>query len=807
MAKHMNYTTLDEIRGELIKQLKNQSLYPVIGAGFTIGCFARNGKTPSGNEMKTEMIQQISTQGQDITALLTRDLKQISKYYKSIVPRNTRTQYLLDNFTEVTLPDYSANFLKINWKYIYTFNIDTAIEDNSKFKNVILPNKQGDDKNISHLNNCIFKVHGDVIDYCKYAESECYIFDEKEYAQSITKNAYILNKLKHDFSYNNLIYIGCSLSDELDLLSITRDNGFSSNTKRYYVTDSKPDTFKEIDLTTYGITDIILIDNYREFYNKFYDIYCESEKIVDDELAAFSNPALNFISATFEDNKDFFYLSKLLYNAKTKQLNIPNYFIDRTIITENLLPEMKHNTIQFLCGGRISGKSYALASIVKNIRDQDVYYFDSRYSLTQDSIDNLILKKNTVICFDTSSISKEQIFYLKDNIITLEQNNINIIICINRSDKDVISSIKKMTSDDKIALYELNNKLNETECDMINQKLPHLSIPDFDKAKSILDNLLIASDINLSPYKECKNNFDINNEYSMLIFILLAINEKISSQEFVEFGIEREVYDLLHKLSPIIDEDYTSLIERNTLNSSAYKIYANSRYWLLSKLGSYASDPNMHKLIINAYHSIIECLIDNHGTNFRDLEGYIKYDIINEIFFRPVHGNLLLIKKLYDSLDDLLASEPQFYHQKAKCYLWHCDYSTDKNKEISDALRFSKLAKHNLSLRSNTQNNKVIISLAHIEFTIALIYAKINSLENFSNTEIFKESIPVLLNSLTNPLNKEYFLGLMRRNNKKINDINIFYNYVTTNDLSKYSLNTTEKRNLDELINYIFKIK
>ena len=268
-----------------------------------------------------------------------------------------------------------------------------------------------------------------------------------------------------------------------------------------------------------------------------------------------------------------------------------------------------------------------------------------------------------------------------------------------------------------------------------------------------------------------------------------------------------EIYELLHKLSPIIDEDYTSLIERDTFNSSSYKVYANSRYWLLSKLGFYASEPDMHKLIINAYHTIIECLISNHGINYRNLEDYIKYDVINEIFFRPEHGNLLLIKKLYDSLDDLLASEPQFYHQKAKCYLWHCDYSSDKNKEISDALRFAKLAKHNLSLRSNTNNNKVIISLAHMEFTIALIYAKINSLEEFTNVKTFKESIPILLNSLTNPLNKEYFLGLMRRKNKKINDINNFYNYVTTTDLSKYSLSTAERKNLDELVNYIFSIK
>ena len=127
--------------------------------------------------------------------------------------------------------------------------------------------------------------------------------------------------------------------------------------------------------------------------------------------------------------------------------------------------------------------------------------------------------------------------------------------------------------------------------------------------------------------------------------------------------------------------------------------------------------------------------------------------------------------------------------------------------EISDALRYAKLAKHNLKLHSNVNNNKVLISLAHIDFTIALIYAKINALSDYSDIKVFKESIPILKESLTNPLNREYFLGLMKRNNKKINDINKFYNYVTTNDLSKYCLNNVEKINLEELVNYIFDMK
>jgi hypothetical protein len=803
----MNYITLDKISNELKKQLRNQSIYPVIGAGFSAGCNTKKGKTPKGDDLKDEMLKQIESLGTDISTISSRDLKQISKYYKTLVPRDIRTKYLINNFTQVLLNDLSTSFLNINWKYLYTFNIDTGIEDNSRYNNVILPNKPGDEKNISSMKNCLFKVHGDVLDYCKYTNSECYVFDSKEYVQSITQNTFILNKMKHDFTYNNLLFIGCSLSDELDLLSIILPDNTTQKTTRYYVTDTKPDTFKEIDLDTYGITDIILVDNYMDFYNQMYNIYIESQKIELDALSDFLNPSLNFIGSTFDLNKDFFYLGKSLFNSDTNSLSIPNFFVERTIILDNVIPEMTEYNIQFLCGGRISGKSYALASIAKNIRDRDVYFFDSRYSLSQQSIKTIINKKNCVICFDSSSISKDQIFLLKDDILTLCQNNINVIICINRSDKDIITSIKKLTKNEKVTLYEISNSFSDMELAVLNKRLPQITIPNFDIKKSILDNLLISSKVTSSPYKKSRDSFDMSNVHEMSIFIILAINEKISSQEFVDFNVEREVYDLLHKLSPIIDEDYTNIIERDTLNSSSYKIYANSRYWILSKLGDYASDFNKHPLITSAYHNIIESLIKNHGNNYRDLEDYIKYDVINEIFFRPDRGNLALIKALYDDLNDLLASEPQFYHQKAKCYLWHCDYSSDRESEINDALRFAKLAKHNLTLQSNLNNAKVMISLAHIDFTIALIYAKINTLTNYDNTDIFKGCILALINGLTNPLNKDYFYGLLKRKNKRINDINNFYNFITTNDLSTYNLSSTERRHINELINFIFNSK
>lgn len=799
----MNYVSLNEIRDDLLKFFKNQNLYPIIGAGFSANCQTSKGVTPSGDMLKAEMLSQMAEAGTDTSTISSMDLKAIAKYYKKLVPRNVRTRYLQNNFTHITLPDYAVDFLKIKWKYIYTFNIDTGIEDNSAFKNIILPNKPCDEKDIKNMENCLFKVHGDVVDYCKYTDSMCYIFDNKEYAQSIKQNIFILNKMHHDFTFNNLIFIGCSLTDELDLLSLSLPDDINSQTRRYYVTDKRPDGFKEIDLKEYGITDIILIDNYSSFYRNIYKIFLESEKLQSDELDNFKNIKLNFSENNFDKNINYLCLGKSIFDTHCYTLRFPYFFIDRTLVFKKIIPEMSKYTIQFICGGRVSGKTYALASIIKNIRDRDVYFFDSRYSLNSDTLNKLIEKKNSVICFDTTSISKEQIYYLKENIYNISKNTLNIVVCINASDKDVISSIKRMADSDQIFLYDMSNKLDTDEHTDLNDKLSQLTIPSFDIHKSLLDNLLIISDKHAKKYMGTNFKYEANNTFSMSILILLAIKEKITSQEFVDFGIEREVYDLLHKLTPIVDEDYTNIIERDSLDSSSCKIYANSRYWLLNKLGSYASDYAKHQLIVESYHNIISHLIKNHNIRYNSIEDYIKYDIINDIFFRPDRGNLSLIKSLYDDLNDLLFSNPQFHHQRAKCYLWHCNYSSDPKAEISDALRFAKLAKHNLELTANINNPKVIIALAHIDFTLALIYAKTNFIHNYTDARLFKECLPYLKCALDNPYNKEYFYTLLGRNNKKIDDINRFVTYATTKDLSDMNLSSVEQRMLNDIITIV----
>ena len=108
-----------------------------------------------------------------------------------------------------------------------------------------------------------------------------------------------------------------------------------------------------------------------------------------------------------------------------------------------------------------------------------------------------------------------------------------------------------------------------------------------------------------------------------------------------------------------------------------------------------------------------------------------------------------------------------------------------------------------MELTANINNPKVIIALAHIDFTLALIYAKTNFIHNYTDARLFKECLPYLKCALDNPYNKEYFYTLLGRNNKKIDDINRFVTYATTKDLSDMNLSSVEQRMLNDIITIV----
>lgn len=279
----------DEVSNEIIQMMRRKTIIPVIGSGFTRDCIARSGKVPSGEDYYNYMIAQIVDQNPDemkVKELNNESFSSISSIYHKMVQAEKQQSYLLNKFTNVKLENVKKNFLKIDWPYIYTLNIDDAIENNSEFKTVLYANR--DIRNsIFEQEKCVIKLHGDIKDILKYEDSNCEIFDQKQYVVSIKKNVSLLKKLTHDYEYLNLLYIGCSLSDEIDLLfstSMANDN----NNNRYYCSTQIPTLLQKTKLEAFGITHCIVFESYDDIYEKMTDAFHQSLCITPDELEQFS---------------------------------------------------------------------------------------------------------------------------------------------------------------------------------------------------------------------------------------------------------------------------------------------------------------------------------------------------------------------------------------------------------------------------------------------------------------------------------------------------------------------------------------
>lgn len=119
-------------------------------------------------------------------------------------------------------------------------------------------------------------MHGDVWTALKAADADGLrlIFGRGDYIRCLHKNQHFIENLANDLFEKNIFFIGCSLTDELDILYALLNGSGSkaaTGTSRVYVTSKYPTDFTtQNKLRDYGITDI-LVCNYDDFY-------CEQNK-------------------------------------------------------------------------------------------------------------------------------------------------------------------------------------------------------------------------------------------------------------------------------------------------------------------------------------------------------------------------------------------------------------------------------------------------------------------------------------------------------------------------------------------------
>lgn len=788
--KMIQCVSYDEVSNEIIQMMRRKTIIPVIGSGFTRDCIARSGKVPSGEDYYNYMIAQIVDQNTDemkVKELNNESFSSISSIYHKMVQAEKQQSYLLNKFTNVKLENVKKNFLKIDWPYIYTLNIDDAIENNSEFKTVLYANR--DIRNsIFEQEKCVIKLHGDIKDILKYEDSNCEIFDQKQYVVSIKKNVSLLKKLTHDYEYLNLLYIGCSLSDEIDLLfstSMANDN----NNNRYYCSTQIPTLLQKTKLEAFGITHCIVFESYDDIYEKMTDAFHQSLCITPDELEQFSTYEFKTLGTGFELNCSYLFQGKSILN-NSKIAIYPSFFVSRSV-TDKIVENINSKGTQIVVGRGCSGKTYVSYDIIRRVRDREVYAFRSKDRINNETLTLLLNKENCLTIFDSKVLSIKQI---EEIILTTSERVVksnSIIIIENKSNRDlsgllVLMKMNEHLEDDEIPQLEISNRFSKPKTDEINNYLVTSSLGVFSENKSIADNIINASNLLIQKNKFSQISPLTDNVRQVSSLIVLATLGKVYASDAINLDLVEEFEMQCKKAMPLIEKESTWVFEMSAANNSPLKYVVNAEYWLFNQLDILAKSRKGREKIIEAYRYIIGKLIEINGKpdlmkgeKYAPYKDYILFDNIFQIFRSQ---GTKIIRDIYQSLNDILATDPNYLHQRAKCYIRSAYKSTeekDKEKWLEMAYRDASISNSSFEKRYEShENEKIMISAAHSLYTAALALCHIAKLRNYRDISINANAVKCLYKAISSPFNSIEFVN---------NDATYNYNNVVGDLVSTFA--------------------
>ncbi len=770
----MKIVKYSEIRNELINNLRRNTVIPMIGSGFTRQCNSLKGVVPSGSEYKEFMIKEIAKTlklpAGKIDAMRADSFSKVSTYYNKVVPPKDRQDYLYENFTSVQLDLIKKDFLAINWPYIYTLNIDDGIEKNSPFNFVIYANRPPCD-GIFTGKKYVIKLHGDVADMITYADSDCEVFTQGQYVDSLNNNKILLTKLSHDMQFHNMLFVGCSLDDEIDILACALQDKTINTSARYFCAVEEPDALTQIQLEQYGITHYILFDTYDAIYEELIAASAEANKIRVDDLDPFRSSEVAQLGSSFEENKSYLLFGKSLI-GKNRKITFPHFFIHRDI-TDSIYTHIEDTPLQFVLANSCSGSSYVAVDIASRIRDRDVFIFETKDRISDEAFSLLLEKQNCVIIADCGSLSIEQIEDLISNREILKKNGSHAIVFAGKNNRDLANIFqlfehRGVKNISELEPTQLKNKFSKHEIKTINPLLTAVGAGVFSSEKTMVDNIIDISDT----LRE-KNKFDaitprLRETKEIAALIAIATEKKLYSNRVVELDILSEIESQQKATDPLIERESTWSFEKNDDDNSPTKYVLSAEFWLYRKLEEFARVERNHDKIAAAYKYIVERIIAHEGRpnldyNKKDAsyKEYIMFDNINRIFCSDGHSVSGLIQKIYDILNDDLSSDPNYMHQRAKCRIKMASKakSIDEQKaHLEQGFRDAGVAYQVFKQRYDKQcNEKIAISIAHVMYTRALILCHQAIAHNYSNIGMNSEAIRMLYIAMKSPYNTYAF--------------------------------------------------
>lgn len=748
--------------------LSQNSCVPFLGAGFTRGEKARHKVVPGGGDWMELMRQQITNspaaEKPSDDELKKFSFQELSDIYfrEKIVSLETIKSDVNSCFTDVKIEDESKlNFLSVDWPYIYTLNIDDGIERAIDCVKV-LPYRKFSRYDQRRY---VYKLHGDAEDVMTAANHDelKVIFGKADYISSLNNNKYLISGLVNDFCEKNIIFIGCSLNDELDIAyALANPEVADKNieTARIFITSVPLNNYaNKKKLKSYGITDVIIAD-----YSNFYDFVASIAHSKEPQL-----PAIDVFQ--YVNNTESFtpknFASYLVQSGWNQEKN-PGVVSVRREIEQEILDKINEPLV-VIWGRRFSGKSTLLFRVMEKARTRKRYLVHSKNSMSIRAFNDIFKIKDALIAIDSGAIHYNQLRSISQKIDILRENHTTIILTVSRADLNAFGS------DFEEEAIQLQSRLFRNEIQDINNLLDTQGLQRWYGRDSILDNIFVLAkspiirqilnaqskleDRIVSICTEEKENENITQssklEFSLLFY--LVSREKIFSlvhRDLIRsyglgYLLNTHLGNFAKKWAPFIEYEKTDIISSRA-EKSAYVTVCNSYAWIQLAVSIFSE-----KLGVKRTASFIAELYQCVSLIDQGAHKIIMFDNLNAIYSPKMQTNRDWCKKMitsvYEELVTYCAQDPDYWLQRAKGIY----YLSDREDEVRIAIEYCKKSIVERSIKTGI-NSKL---------TKANLLGKLCMITDYTNEEDISEAIQAYADAINDrDSNSSYIDGLLKKN-------------------------------------------
>lgn len=752
-----------ETKDFFIHAFNEETLVPILGSGFTRGVNTkRGGKVPSGNDLKDAMIEKISLKKKiNKIELESEQFSSIAEFYQNTFTNPSKDgviDYYLKNFTGVRIkkPQQLRFLNDIKWPYVYTLNIDTGIEDSKPREwEVFYPNRKFDKRKINQECRTLYKIHGDVAMFCKSLDYNEMILTESQYIASLQQSEQFHDLLSADCGNKNLLYIGCSLDDEVDIkYSVLADKNRNKKVRAIrgiYVTSDDLSEFKKDKLEGFNISHIIKLtssDDYEAFYEFLVECYEESQAQIERNIANFKYTELERIGKDKENNLDY------LADLSPDKSKLPFYYVSSERVQNIKLLKDKVNVI---IGRRFVGKSMLAHAILEENPNYQRYFISEKESLSEEDVADLLQEENALIIFDSESLDDRGFNNL---LVKFDASKKNIVCVFFNSFDDVVNLITFHSEIINYAIKEtLSGKMLEKDVQAINKKLNLLGIATFNIKSNLLDNTLRIANV----YdRKLVDKYVILSLEELKLIIWILFKNKIYFEEIVTLGLAKEYKKIVNKFSPFIQEEKCKKGEIG--KHSAIKVICNGKLGLLQILSAYIY-PLENSEIANRMakehqkkvcEAIYAILLSFSKIDIDSVKEFLQFDKLNDVFSRVysessissisgskgtthIKGAASFIHNVYanENIKQLKANDPNYWLQRAKSiYITNNYKHAGSRGEILEAIDWAKKAEQDSRTRVDNGERKYSRTESNAIMQIAMLYGKLAKLQVYKQKKV-----------------------------------------------------------------------